>query len=111
MSTTKKVKKPLEITDSLLLKMLKSSVYRQNFQFIDDLAEELEQASKKVKKSSCGCAAKKIAQVTPSQLSEMRRKIYRLPMAKKLKLKQLLQTSEIVIQTVDEENKPVRLKF
>lgn len=115
MATTKEIKKKmvnkvLELTDSVLIRMLRSPVYRKEFDFIDATAREIE-ATKKPKKSGCGCAAKSQLTVTPSNLAYIRRKIANMSIASKTRMRQLLQVKSVVVRGVGDDGRSLAVKF
>lgn len=106
--------KEIEITDNVLMRMLRSEVYRREFDFVGTLARDLEEkaTTAKKKKKGCGCgAAQKVTSVSAEQLSWMRQRIYGLPVKKKLRLKQMLQVNSVKLSAMNDEGRPVRLKF
>ncbi len=102
--------KTLELTDAILLKMLRSPVYRENFDFIDARARAVE-ATRKPKAKGCGCAARSQVTVTTEDLAYLRRKIANMPTEKKLRMRQLLQVKAVVVRGMSDDGRSLAVKF
>lgn len=119
---------PLNISDQLVVRMMKSPVFRERFQFIQAAALEFERqlamgkakkaptlaakVAPKKKKKGCGCGGGAKAFVVPTDLlNHVRQKIGKMTIKDKATFKTLLQAKQVVVKMMDENNNPIRLKF